>query len=222
MGHLSPNISGHIALYGSRLLHSQEDLWKTTTRSYGRLGCDFGYLVNIHEDDLRAAVHLGKDYDMNLRFVKNYLWKTTGQLFSETEKLISGQTETIGKSMINFQDLRWVDKLIAQPSLSICHCQSLRLLRFCPPNSLTYTVASSCVCTSPLAVMTIVGLHDFVKVSISAEFKSFLLIMCIDAPESTTNSRSSGSRFDGAGRHQFSEGEKNAALFFSFYFLRCF
>ena len=64
--------------------------------------------------------------------------------------------------------------------------------------SLTYTIASSCVCTSPLAVMTIEGLHDFVKVSISAEFKSFLLIMCIDAPESTTNSRSSGLRFDGA------------------------
>ena len=59
--------------------------------------------------------------------------------------------------------------------------------------------------------MTIVGLHDFVKVSISAEFKSFLLIMCIDAPESTTNSRSSGLRVD-AGRHLFSEGEKNIAL----------
>ena len=58
-------------------------------------------------------------------------------------------------------------------------------------NSLTYTITSSCVCTSPLAVMTIVGLHDFVNVSISAEFKSFLLIMCIDALESTTNSRSS-------------------------------
>ena len=39
-------------------------------------------------------------------------------------------------------------------------------------HSLTYTVASSCVCTSPLAVMTIVRLHDFVKVSISASFKS--------------------------------------------------
>ena len=38
----------------------------------------------------------------------------------------------------------------------------------------------------------------------------FLLIMCIDAPESTTNSRSSGSRVD-AGRHLFSEGEKNVA-----------
>ena len=44
--------------------------------------------------------------------------------------------------------------------------------------------------------MTIVGLHDFVKVSISASLRSFLLIMCIDAPESTTNSRSSGLRFD--------------------------
>ena len=79
-------------------------------------------------------------------------------------------------------------------------------------NSLTYTVASSCVCTSPLAVMTIVGLHDFFKVSIAASLKSFLLIMCIDASESTTNSRSSGLRFD-AGKYQFSEGEKNAALF---------
>ena len=79
-------------------------------------------------------------------------------------------------------------------------------------NSLTYTVASSCVCTSPLAVMTIVELHDFVKVPFQEEFNSFLLITCVDAPESTTNSRSSGLRFDGAGRHQFSEGEKNVAL----------
>ena len=30
-------------------------------------------------------------------------------------------------------------------------------------NSLTYTFASSCVYTSPLAIMTVVGLHDFVK-----------------------------------------------------------
>ena len=36
--------------------------------------------------------------------------------------------------------------------------------------------------------------------------------MCIDAPASTTNSRSSGVRVD-AGRHQCSEGEKNAVLF---------
>ena len=43
-------------------------------------------------------------------------------------------------------------------------------------------------------------------------------IMCIDAPESTTNSLPSGLRVDVAGRHQFSEGEKNAVSFFSFNF----
>ena len=41
--------------------------------------------------------------------------------------------------------------------------------------------------------------------------------MCIDAPESKTNSRSSGLRFD-AGKHLFSEGEKNVALSWSFNF----
>ena len=41
--------------------------------------------------------------------------------------------------------------------------------------------------------------------------------MRIDAPESTTKSRSLGLRFD-AGRHLFYEGEKNVALFFSFNF----
>ena len=59
------------------------------------------------------------------------------------------------------------------------------------------------------------GLYDFVKVSISALLKSFLLIMCIDAQESTKNSRSSGFNVD-AGRHLFSEGEKNLALSCSF------
>ena len=84
-------------------------------------------------------------------------------------------------------------------------------------NSLTYTIASSCVCTSPLAVMTIVRLHDFVKASISALLRSFLLIMCIDAPESTTNYRSSSLRFE-ASKHLFSESEKNVALSCSFNF----
>ena len=30
---------------------------------------------------LRAAVHLGQDYEVNLRFVKNHLWNSVGQLF---------------------------------------------------------------------------------------------------------------------------------------------
>ena len=45
MGPLPPNIDGHIALFGSRLLHGQEDLWKTN----GRFECEFGYLENAHE-----------------------------------------------------------------------------------------------------------------------------------------------------------------------------
>ena len=73
------------------------------------------------------------------------------------------------------------------------------------------------VCTSPLAVVAVIGLLDVVTVSILAEFTSFSQIMCVDAPESTTNSLSSGLRVH-AGRHLFSEGEKNAVLFFSFNF----
>ena len=56
---------------------------------------------------LRAAVHLGKDYDMSLRLVKNYLGKTTRKLFQRHKKLISGQTETTGICLINFKVLRW-------------------------------------------------------------------------------------------------------------------
>ena len=112
MGPLSPCIAGHIPLYGSRLLHGQEDLWRTARRSDGRFECEFGCLGMFMNTTLRAAVHLGKDYDTNLRLVTNYLWKTTGQLSRETEKLISGQTETAGISLTNFQDLRLVSTCI--------------------------------------------------------------------------------------------------------------
>ena len=53
-------------------------------------------------------------------------------------------------------------------------------------NSLTHTVASSFVCTSPLAGTTVVGLLETPTVSDSPECRSFLLNMCIDAQESTT------------------------------------
>ena len=63
--------------------------------------------------------------------------------------------------------------------------------------------------------MTVVGHLEVVTVSKSAEFRPFLLIMCIDAPESTTNSLPSGLIFDGEGRHHFTVGEKNVVLCFS-------
>ena len=45
---------------------------------------------------LQAAVHLGQDYEANLRYVKNYFWNCVGQLSNETGKLISEQKEIIG------------------------------------------------------------------------------------------------------------------------------
>ena len=60
--------------------------------------------------------------------------------------------------------------------------------------------------------MTVVGHLEVVTVSKSVEFRSFLLVMCIDAPESTTNYLSSGLILNGEGRHHFSVGEKKKAL----------
>ena len=66
-------------------------------------------------------------------------------------------------------------------------------------NSLTKTVASSHVCTSPLTVITVVGFLDIFMVSNLAELRSFWLTRCILAPGSTTNSLSSSSFIDVTG-----------------------
>ena len=66
--------------------------------------------------------------------------------------------------------------------------------------------------------MTVVGHLEVVTVSMSAEFKSFLLITCLDAPECTTNSLSSSSFLDGEGRHHCSVGDKKVDLCVSFTF----
>ena len=52
---------------------------------------------------LRAAIHVGNDPDVNLRNVQNSSWRTTGHLFGDIEKLISGQTETTGVNLIDSQ-----------------------------------------------------------------------------------------------------------------------
>ena len=56
----------------------------------------------IFMNTLRPAVHLGKRPWQFKRHDKNLRFKT------ETEKQISGHTETAGISLINFQDLRWM------------------------------------------------------------------------------------------------------------------
>ena len=59
---------------------------------------------------LRAAIHLGQDYEVNLRYVQDNLWNSVGQLFRETGKLISEQKEITGISTIDFQDATWMSK----------------------------------------------------------------------------------------------------------------
>ena len=64
----------------------------------------WGILLNI---TLKAAVHLGQDYEPNLRFVKNHLWKSLEQPLHESGRLICDQTEIIGVTVINFEELLW-------------------------------------------------------------------------------------------------------------------
>ena len=45
---------------------------------------------------MNVTIHLGNDHDVNLRHGKNSSWRSTGQLFGDVEKLISGQAETTG------------------------------------------------------------------------------------------------------------------------------
>ena len=40
--------------------------------------------------------------------MKNDFWNIVGQLFNETEQMISEQTEITGVNMINFKELRWM------------------------------------------------------------------------------------------------------------------
>ena len=64
------------------------------------------------------------------------------------------------------------------------------------------------VSTSALAVTTAVGLLEILTVSNSAESGSFLLTICMLAPESNTNSLSSGFIVDAAGKIHSSEANR--------------
>ena len=64
-----------------------------------------GIFMNV---TLRAAIHLGNDHHVNLRNVQNSSWRTSGQLFGNVEKLISGQTETTAMNLTDSQDFRWI------------------------------------------------------------------------------------------------------------------
>ena len=72
---------------------------------------------------LRAAVHLGQDYEVNLRYLKNNIWNSVGQLSNETGKLISNQTEITDvkdyrfqRNLRGFRQAYCAKKLIGSPT----------------------------------------------------------------------------------------------------------
>ena len=87
---------------------------------------------------LRAAVHLGQDHEVNLRFVKKNLWNSVGQLFRETGKLINDQNEITGIRTIDFQDGTWM--------LTSLLCE--QAYRF--TNAQTYVFSDSVLCVGKM------------------------------------------------------------------------
>ena len=83
---------------------------------------------------LQAAVHLGQDYDQNLRFVKNHFWSSWNKLFKETEKMIKDQKEITGVSMIDYGDYTW--------SATSLLCDRIHQIS----NAKTYVFADSVLC----------------------------------------------------------------------------
>ena len=69
-------------------------------------------------------------------------------------------------------------------------------------------------CSRRWLLSTVVGLSETHTVSNSAELRSFLLTICMLAPESTTNSLSSGFFVDAACKIYSSGGEQNVAFSF--------
>ena len=98
--------------------HNMEAVFSMFRKIYGRQPGDPVEDLNVNmaiwrifmNTTLRAAAHLGKDHDKNLRFVWELFWHKPDQ-FPRFE---------VG-----------IDKVIAQSSLSMFHCQSPRLLWLC-------------------------------------------------------------------------------------------
>ena len=64
----------------------------------------FGFFMSV---TLQATVHLGRDYSLKLRSVKNQSSKSAEHSFRTTEKLIKEQTEITGLSTIYWDQPMW-------------------------------------------------------------------------------------------------------------------
>ena len=72
-------------------IHHAEPAFSIVRRIYGREHDD--HMIDLDVNMANRGIFLnGQDYEANLRYVKNNLWNSVGQLFRETGKLISEQT----------------------------------------------------------------------------------------------------------------------------------
>ena len=83
---------------------------------------------------LHAAVHLGRDYSINLRSVKNQSSMSVKQMFCSTEKFIQEQMEIAGLSTIDW------DQLMCKESSLLCD-GTVRIMK-----SRTYVLSDSVLC----------------------------------------------------------------------------
>ena len=103
-------------------IHHSEAVFSNDRKIYGREHDDPKDDLDVKKavwsvflnTTLQAAVHLGQDYEANVRFVKNHFWNSVGQLFNEkVKKLISEQTEiTCVSKHNNFKELTRMSRSI--------------------------------------------------------------------------------------------------------------
>ena len=82
-----PTIVTHIPLYGSRLLHGQQNLWKTTVRTLNFFWMWIRLLVKVYDCRSSSSSSSRKRPWHEFDACDELLWKIVGRLYRETEKL---------------------------------------------------------------------------------------------------------------------------------------
>ena len=100
---------------------------------------------------LQAAVHLGRDYSLNLRSVKNQSSKSVDQFFRTTEKLIKEQTEITGLSTLNWDQPMWRES-------SLLRDRVVRIM-----TSKTYVFSDSVLCLGGISREPVQAWKDKIK-----------------------------------------------------------
>ena len=127
----------HFLAISPHTLPKMETVFDIVRKIYGRPSDDhvedldvnvaiWGVFMNATP---KAAVHFGKDYDTNLRFVKNSSLENNRTAFQRNRKADQWSDRNHWHKPDQFPRFEvGIDKLIAQSSLSICHCQGCALL----------------------------------------------------------------------------------------------